>query len=106
SYQKWITPVSHDEHIGYFNTRTSLGPWSDRIGVLAYALTPLSILLATRESFLSVVTGVPYQNFNFLHRWLGYIIVVQSSLHTIGWCIIEIRLYQPQPQVAEEWIKQ
>lgn len=104
TYKTWITPVADSP--GLHNTRTGLGPWSDRVGVLAYALTPLSILLSTRESFLSAVTGVPYQNFNFLHRWLGYIIVVQSSLHTIGWCIIEIRLYQPQPTVAEDWVRQ
>ncbi|KAG9251347.1 ferric reductase like transmembrane component-domain-containing protein [Emericellopsis atlantica] len=86
--------------------RTSLGPWSDRIGVIAYALTPLSILLASRESILSLLLGVPYQSFNFLHRWTGYLIFVQSALHTIGWCIIEIRLYQPQPKVGLGWIVQ
>lgn len=103
-YNTWITPVK--KHPGLYNTRTSLGPWSDRIGVLAYALTPLSILLSSRESLLSLITGLPYQSFNFLHRWLGYIIVVQSVLHTIGWTIIEVRLYQPQPSVGVEWIKQ
>lgn len=97
-YGKWITPVK--KYPGSFNTRTSLGPWSDRIGVLAYALTPLSIMLSSRESILSLATGLPYQSFNFLHRWLGYVIFVQSALHTIGWCVIEIRLYQPQPVVA------
>lgn len=104
SYKTWITPVadSHDLH----NTRTSLGPWSDRIGVMAYALTPLSILLSSRESLLSLITGVPYQHFNFLHRWLGYIILIQSILHTTAWCIVEIRLYQPQPTVAQTWITQ
>ncbi|KAK5051028.1 hypothetical protein LTR84_003587 [Exophiala bonariae] len=103
-YKTWITPVKKME--GVYNTRTSLGPWSDRVGVLAYALTPLSVLLSQRESLLSLITGVPYQSFNFLHRWLGYIIVVQSALHTIGWCIIELRLYQPQPTVGLMWIKQ
>ncbi|KZL81968.1 ferric reductase like transmembrane component [Colletotrichum incanum] len=103
-YNTWITPVK--KMPGVYNTRVSLGPWSDRIGVLAYALTPLSVLFATRESVLSLLTGVPYQNFNFLHRWVGYIIVVQSVLHTIGWLVIEVRLYQPQPTVAEEWISQ
>ena len=103
-YKKWVTPVK--KMPGVYNTRTSLGPWSDRIGVLAYALTPLSVLLSSRESLLSLFTGIPYQHFNFLHRWLGYIIFVQSSLHTIGWCIIEARLYQPQPIVGNEWIKQ
>jgi len=103
-YKKWITPVKKME--GVYNTRTSLGPWSDRIGVLAYALTPLSVLLSQRESLLSLITGVPYQSFNFLHRWLGYIIVVQSALHTIGWCVVELRLYQPQPSTGLMWIQQ
>lgn len=104
TYKTWITPVKNMP--GTYNTRTSLGPWSDRIGVLAYALTPLSILLASRESLLSVITGVPYHHFNFLHRWTGHIILAQSVLHTIGWCVIEIKLYQPQPSVAVSWITQ
>ncbi|KAF1966840.1 hypothetical protein BU23DRAFT_543701 [Bimuria novae-zelandiae CBS 107.79] len=100
----WITPVKKNP--GVYNTRTSLGPFSDRVGVIAYALTPLSVMLASRESILSLVTGLPYQSFNFLHRWLGYVIFLQSSVHTIGWCIVEVRLYQPQPTVAITWIRQ
>ena len=103
-YGKWVTPVKNKP--GVYNTRSSLGPWSDRVGVFAYALTPLSIMLSSRESILSLVTGLPYQSFNFLHRWLGYLIFVQSALHTIGWTIIEVKLYQPQPSVAKLWIVQ
>jgi predicted ferric reductase len=103
TYKVWITPVKNST---LHNTRSSLGPWADRVGVLAYALIPFSILLSSRESILSLLTGIPYQNFNFLHRWLGYIIFVQSILHTIGWTIIEVRLYQPQPKVARAWITQ
>ncbi|KAL7940791.1 ferric reductase like transmembrane component domain-containing protein [Trichoderma barbatum] len=104
TYRTWVTPVKNLP--GVYNTRTTLGPWSDRIGVLAYALTPLSVMLANRESLLSLLTGVPYQNFNFLHRWLGYVIFAQSALHSIGWCVIEIQLYQPQPVVAQQWISE
>lgn len=93
-YKTWITPVKNST---LHNTRTSLGPFADRVGVLAYALTPLSVLLASRESLLSLVTGVPYQSFLFLHRWVGYIILLQSCVHTLGWVIVEARLYQPQP---------
>lgn len=103
-YASWITPVKNSP--GVYNLRSSLGPWSDRIGVLAYALTPLSIMLSSRESIMSILTGVPYQSFIFMHRWLGYIIFAQSALHTIGWCLIEIRFYQPQPKVGIEWIIQ
>ncbi|KAJ6096936.1 hypothetical protein N7486_007682 [Penicillium sp. IBT 16267x] len=104
SYHTWITPVSSVP--GLYQTRSSIGPWADRVGIFAFALTPLSVMLSSRESFLSLITGLPYQNFNFLHRWLGYIIFMQSSLHTIGWCIVELRLYQPQPSVGIEWITQ
>lgn len=103
-YDKWVTPVKNMP--GVYNIRTSLGPFSDRVGVIAYALTPLSIMLSSRESILSLVTGLPYQSFNFLHRWLGYLIFAQSSIHTIGWCVVEIRLYQPQPSVGLKWIRQ
>lgn len=103
-YRKWVTPVKKMPNV--HNTRTTLGPFADRIGIFAYALTPISILLSSRESLLSAVTGVPYQHFNFLHRWTGHIILLQSVVHTIGWCIVEVRLYQPQPSVGVEWIKQ
>ncbi|PWN49690.1 hypothetical protein IE53DRAFT_388060 [Violaceomyces palustris] len=103
AYHTWITPVKNKP--GMYNTRTSLGPFADRLGVLAFALTPLSIMLASRESLLSMLTGIPYHHFNFFHRWLGHIIFIQSAVHTIGWCVIEIRLYQPQPTVALNWIR-
>lgn len=79
------------------NTRTGLGGFSDRVGALAYALTPLTILLSNRESCLSLLTGINYQHFNFLHRWTGRIIFIQSFIHTLGWTVIEGKLYQPQP---------
>ena len=106
-YNTWITPVKASP--GLYNRRTSIGPWADRVGVLAYALTPLSIMLGARESLLSTLTGVPYQSFLFLHRWVGYVIVIQSIFHTMGWCLVEARYYQPQPTtwtafVAETYI--
>lgn len=104
TYKTWITPVSSSP--GLYNTRTSLGPFADRIGVLAYALTPLSILLASRESLLSLITGVPYQSFMFLHRWTGYIILIQSIVHTLGWVIVEAKLYQPQPAVWNSLVEE
>ena len=112
TYSTWLTPVMDDmsdmpgmdDMPTLYNTRTTLGPWANRIGVLAFALTPLAVLLGNRESLLSVLTGIPYQKFNFLHRWLGWIIFAQSALHTIGWCVTEIRLYQPQPETAQELV--
>ncbi|KAG9238101.1 putative Ferric/cupric reductase transmembrane component 1 [Amylocarpus encephaloides] len=102
-YKTWITPV---KKTNLFNTRTGLGGFSDRIGALAYALTPLTVALSTRESILTLVTGIPYQSLNFLHRWAGRIIFIQSFLHTLGWTLIEGKFYQPQPKVYREFIAQ
>ncbi|KAK4151878.1 ferric reductase transmembrane component 3 [Chaetomidium leptoderma] len=105
AYHTWQTPIKNQPpHI--VNTRTTLGPWADRVGVLAYALTPLSILLASRESVLSLLTGVPYTSFLFLHKWTGYIILAQTLLHTLGWVLVEAWLYQPQPAVWEAFAGQ
>lgn len=97
-YKTWITPVKNTTPQIY-QTRSSIGPFADRVGVLAYALTPLSILLASRESLLAQLTGVPYTAFIFLHRWTGWVILVQSAVHTLGWVIVEAALYKPQPAV-------
>lgn len=88
------------------NTRSGLGGFSDRVGAFAYALTPFTVLLSTRESALSLATGIPYQSFNFLHRWIGRVIVIQSIVHTFGWTLIEGRLYQPQPTTYQALIKE
>ncbi|GKZ20250.1 hypothetical protein AbraIFM66951_001418 [Aspergillus brasiliensis] len=103
TYKTWVTPISGSS---LKNTRSGLGPWADRIGVLAFALTPLSILLSSRESLLSLITGIPYHHFNFLHRWLGWVIYIQSAMHTIGWTIMEGKLYQPQPAQWNSFITQ
>lgn len=105
-WKTWITPVSSAYDQSLTQKRSWLGPLSDRVGVFAYALTPLSILLASRESILSLLTGIPYHSFIFLHRWLGWIIAMQALIHTIGWTVIETIHYQPQPVVANKWIKQ
>lgn len=103
TYKTWKTPIK-DSNL--FNTRSGIGGFADRIGAFAFALTPLTIALCARESVLSILTGIPYQSFNFLHRWTGRIILVQSFVHCIIWTVVEAYLYQPQPKVYVAWIKQ
>lgn len=103
TYKTWVTPV---KGTNLKNIRSGIGGFADRLGAFAFALTPLTIALCSRDSMLSLITGIPYQSFNFLHRWTGRIILVQSFIHAIIWTIVEGRLYQPQPTVYVEWIKQ
>ncbi|CAN9199071.1 unnamed protein product [Alternaria alternata] len=103
TYKTWITPV---KGTSLHNTRSGIGGFADRVGAFAFALTPLTIALCSRDSILSMLTGIPYQSFNFLHRWTGRIILVQSFVHAIIWTIVEGKLYQPQPTTYNEWISQ
>ncbi|GAB7365717.1 hypothetical protein MBLNU230_g7055t1 [Neophaeotheca triangularis] len=103
TYKSWVTPI---EGTDMHNIRTGAGGWSDRIGALAYALTPFTILLANRESVLSWLTGIPYQHFNFLHRWCGRVIFIQSFLHTLVWTVVMGKLYQPQPDQYRDFLNQ
>jgi predicted ferric reductase len=98
-----VTPV---DGTNLHNIRSGIGGFADRLGAFAFALTPLTIALCSRDSILSFLTGIPYQSFGFLHRWTGRIILVQSFVRAIIWTIVEGRLYQPQPTVYVEWIKQ
>jgi ferric-chelate reductase len=82
-----------------------LGWWSNRVGILSYALTPFTVLLATRENLLTILTGIPYQHFNFLHRWLGRVIFIQGMLHTIGWTVVEAYFYKPSPLIYVTFLK-
>ncbi|KAJ1323693.1 ferric-chelate reductase [Microdochium nivale] len=102
TYAMWPTPVASSP--GVWKYQSTLGVWSNRLGILAYAITPFAVLLASRESILSLMTGIPYQSFNFLHRWTGYIILVQSIVHSISWCIVCIGMYGPQPSYAVNWV--
>ncbi|KZM25743.1 uncharacterized protein EKO05_0006075 [Ascochyta rabiei] len=103
TYKSWKTPIKGTD---LYNIRSGIGGFADRLGAFAFALTPLTIALCARDSVLSMLTGIPYQSFNFLHRWTGRIILIQSFVHCIIWTIVEGRLYQPQPKVYVEWIKQ
>ena len=53
-YRTWVTPIAALP--GKHNTRTGIGGFANRVGIFAYALTPLTVALASRESVLSLIT--------------------------------------------------
>ncbi|POS86298.1 hypothetical protein EPUL_003099 [Erysiphe pulchra] len=95
TYKSWESP--HKDNPNIIDTRTGFAGFADRAGVFAFALTPLTLFLSTRESVLTLITGISYQHFNFLHRWSGRLIFFLGFSHTFGWMVIKGCLYQPQP---------
>ena len=56
-----------------------------RSGWIALAQTPLLVLLSTRgPNFLQYLTGIPYGGINWLHHWVGRILVLISLLHAFS----------------------
>ncbi|KAF8473301.1 ferric reductase like transmembrane component-domain-containing protein, partial [Kalaharituber pfeilii] len=45
-----------------------------------------------------LLTGISYQHFNFLHRWVGRWIFIFTVIHTVFWTIELGVMYQPQPE--------
>jgi hypothetical protein len=51
----------------------------------AFAQLPIIIALAGKNNIVSFLTGVPYQELNYLHRASGRLCLLCSWIHTIGW---------------------
>jgi Ferric reductase like transmembrane component len=48
---------------------------------MAFANLPVLFLLSCRNNPLTFITGIPYQQFRSLHRWVGYLVVTQVLAH-------------------------
>jgi hypothetical protein len=60
--------------------------WGERVSdAQAFAQLPIIIALAGKNNLISFLTGVPYQELNYLHRASGRLCLLCSWLHTIGW---------------------
>ena len=64
-------------------------PIAIRTGALAFACTPILIALGGKANVITLLTGISHEKLNVLHRWIGYIILVLSLVHTIPF------FYQP-----------
>lgn len=64
-------------------------PIATRTGLMAYACTPILIALAGKANVLTLITGISHEKLNVIHRWVGWITLVLSLIHTIPF------LYQP-----------
>lgn len=101
SYGVWVNPTKPPgRRIGFLEFS------GDRTGCLAFAFVPLVFILSSRDNIFSLITGVSYQHFNFLHRWIGRFIFIMTWVHTVLWSIELGIMYQPQPtKYKTTWAK-
>jgi len=58
-------------------------PIAIRAGMIAVAMMPWIVGLAMKPNFISILTGIGHERLNVLHRWLAYICLLLSLIHTV-----------------------
>ncbi|KAF2207944.1 hypothetical protein CERZMDRAFT_50182 [Cercospora zeae-maydis SCOH1-5] len=58
-------------------------PLAIRSGMLAVALMPWIVGLSMKANFISMLTDIGHERLNVLHRWLAYVFLVLSIVHTV-----------------------
>jgi hypothetical protein len=65
-------------------------PLAVRSGMMAVALMPWIVALATKANLISMVTGISHERLNVFHRWAAYICLVLSILHTVPFYVTPV----------------
>lgn len=65
-------------------------PLAIRSGMIAVALMPWIVGLSMKANLISVLTGIGHERLNVLHRWLAYIFLVLSIIHTVPFYVTPV----------------
>nr|POE79520.1 ferric/cupric reductase transmembrane component 7 [Quercus suber] len=65
-------------------------PLAVRAGMIAIAMMPWIVALSMKANIISIMTGLGHERLNVLHRWLAYICLLLSLIHTIPYYITPI----------------
>ncbi len=62
-------------------------PLAIRAGMLAIAMLPWIIAMAMKANLVSMLTGIGHERLNVLHRWMAYVCLFLSLIHTVPFYI-------------------
>ncbi|PPJ55817.1 hypothetical protein CBER1_01554 [Cercospora berteroae] len=65
-------------------------PLAIRSGMLAVALMPWIVGLSMKANFIALLTGIGHERLNVLHRWLAYVFLVLSIVHTVPFYVTPV----------------
>lgn len=71
------------EPLYYWNIQFGSPPLAIRSGMIAVALMPWIIATAMKANLISMMTGIGHERLNILHRWMAYICLFMSIVHTV-----------------------
>jgi hypothetical protein len=58
-------------------------PLAIRAGMIAVAMMPWIVALSMKANFIALLTGIGHERLNVLHRWLAYLCLLLSLVHTV-----------------------
>jgi Ferric reductase like transmembrane component len=62
-------------------------PVAVRSGMLAVALMPWIVAMAMKANLVTAMTGIGHERLNVLHRWMAYLCLLLSLIHTVPFYI-------------------
>ncbi|KAI1441550.1 ferric reductase like transmembrane component-domain-containing protein [Annulohypoxylon stygium] len=77
----------------YYRGRRGYGspPLAVRTGLMAQALTPIIVALAGKVNFITMLTGISHEKLNVFHRWVSYMCLFLSIVHTVPFIVQPLR---------------
>ncbi|KEP48010.1 ferric reductase NAD-binding domain protein [Rhizoctonia solani 123E] len=57
---------------------------TNRAGFVVMSQMPIAFALGTKNSVITALTGISYEQLNFLHRWVGQLMFLASLFHFVG----------------------
>lgn len=74
------------QHRGYGSP-----PLGVRTGLMAVALTPWIIALSGKANIITMLTGIGYEKLNIVHRWMSWLCLGLSVVHTVPFIVAPLR---------------
>ncbi|OUM53033.1 hypothetical protein BVG19_g2277 [[Candida] boidinii] len=74
---------------------------ADRTGLLAFAQLPPLFLFAGRNNLLITLTGVPFNSFIILHKWISRLMTILALVHAHFFALYFIAIHR----IEEEFIR-
>ncbi|KAL8828436.1 MAG: hypothetical protein Q9191_002594, partial [Dirinaria sp. TL-2023a] len=74
------------QHRGYGSP-----PLAVRTGLMAAACTPLIVVLSGKANLVTLLTGISHERLNIVHRWVGYMCLGLSVVHTVPFLVAPYR---------------
>lgn len=71
----------------YWNIQFGSPPLAVRAGMIAVALMPWIIATSMKANFIAMITGIGHERLNVLHRWMAYVSLFMSCVHTVPFYI-------------------